>query len=90
MKLKKSTKIILISLGIVLLMAITNPSLKSFIENYNYDSENCAKHENYFIFSFYTYTYDQVGNTNHYHGLKTYIGILGNFFEWDSEYFFGK
>ncbi len=79
---KIANKIILILFIFIITLVATNPSLKYFSESYNYPINQCWKKENYFIFSHYTYAYDMRHGV--YKCWRNYIGILGNFFEYES------
>ncbi len=80
---RNSNKIILIIISSIVLLAITNPNLKSYSENNNYSINQCICRGNYLIFSKYEYLY-RPGRFGIYKSGKKHIGILGNFFEYDS------
>jgi hypothetical protein len=68
-------KILYLILGIVLFLAITNPSLKDFEEGERVG--RCYKESNWFVFSYFVEE-DRKAN-------KTYIGFCKNFVLTDEE-----
>ncbi|MCO5936842.1 hypothetical protein NAF17_14965 [Mucilaginibacter sp. RB4R14] len=65
-------------LGILLVLIVTNPSLKDFKENQGHETyEGLTRDTNFFVCSIYVSSgYNPEGTT--YYG--KYFGILGNFF----------
>ena len=92
---KKIYKWILIGFGaILLILIITNPSnsgFKEYLSSQGYQMDNktlkdesdfsYGRENNYFIFSYFKYTYG-VGAYEEYHKIsKKYFGVFGNFYE---------
>jgi hypothetical protein len=79
-------KIILYVFGVVLLiLIITNPSLKDFMENQSNETYmGLSREHNFFLWSIYVSSgYNPEGTT--YYG--KYLGILGNFIMIDGKNF---